>query len=133
MYHLENSEIETKPRKKLSPDEIRSWLLTFAVVLSNVVFMVIGMILAKYNPAILNYLDYAFFPIGLSTMLFIYLFAMTYKRKRKVQIDDKVRECVRLYGEEKSFSDIKEIMGLSSTGDVKRLLTKYCKLEGEKE
>jgi hypothetical protein len=117
-------------KKPVDPDEVRSNLITFAVVLSYVVFAVIGMIIAKYRPAILDYLDYAFFPIGLATILFLYLFSQTYERKRRIEVTDEVNECARLYGEGKSFNEIKDEMELSSTSDVKRMITKFCELKG---
>lgn len=127
-------EIEAlKKKKETSPDEIRSWLITFAVLLSYIVFTVIGMIILKYNPVLAYYLDYAFIPIGLCTILFLYLFAMTYEKKRATEISDDVKECARLYGEGKSFNEIRDLMSLSSQADVKRLITKFCKMEGPKE
>ncbi len=127
-------EIESlKKKKEASPDQIRSWLITFAVILSYVVFTVIGMIIIKYNPILVLYLDYAFIPIGLCTILFLYLFAVTYERKRATEISADVKECARLYGEGKSFNEIRDLMELSSQADVKRLITKFCKLEGNKE
>lgn len=122
-----------KEKRSLSPDKIRAYLITFAVVLSYLVFTVIGMIIIKYNPGLLPYLDYAFFPIGLSTIMFLYLFAMTYEKKRASLISPEVKECVKLYGEGKSFNEIKELMGLSSPSDVKRLITEYCNREGALE
>jgi hypothetical protein len=112
--------------KKRSAEEMRSFLITFAVVLSYVVFVMIGMIVVKYNPWVMVITDYAILPIGLATILFLYLFAMTYEKKQAEKIPEKTRECVRLYGEGKSFNEIKEQMGLSSPSDVKRMLTEFC-------
>jgi len=120
-------------KKNLKPDEVRSYLITFAISLSYVVFLVMGIVIAKYHPSITKYIDYAYIPISLSTILFLYLFAVTYEQKRKTEVSEKVKTCAKLYGEGKSFQEIKDILELSSVADVKRLITKYCSLEGEKE
>jgi hypothetical protein len=105
-------------------------LITFAIVLSYVVFTVIGMVIVKYNPRFLLIIDYAILPIGLSTILFLYLFAVTYEEKRAQIVPEDVRQCVKYYGEGKSFNEIRDLMGLSSPADVKRLIEKYCAMEG---
>lgn len=120
-------------KRKMKPDEIRSLLITFAISLSYVVFLVMGIVISKYNPWVMKYIDYAYIPISLSTILFLYLFAVTYEQKRKTEVSQKVKTAARLYGEGKSFQEIKDLLELSSVADVKRLITKYCALEGDKE
>lgn len=120
-------------KRKMKPDEVRSYLITFAISLSYVVFLVMGIVIAKYHPNVTKFIDYAYIPISLSTILFLYLFAVTYEQKRKIEVSKQVKDCAKLYGEGKSFQEIKNILELSSVADVKRLLTKYCALEGEKE
>jgi hypothetical protein len=106
---------------------IRSYLLTFTVVLSYMVFTLFGMIVAKYNPWILNFLDLAFIPVGLTIILIMYLFAFTYEKRKQVALSKEVLQAVRLYGEGNSFQKIKEDMGLSHINEVKRMITTYCK------
>ena len=120
--------------KKIStPSEVRSWLITFALVLSYVCFTMFGLILAKYRPAILLYLDYAFIPIGLASIFFIYLFAMTHEERKKTQIPKDVKEVAELYGKGLSFSKIAETLDhVRTVSDVKRKMEKYCSYEGVK-
>jgi len=112
---------------KLKTSRIRSLILTFTVVTSYVVFTLFGMIIAKYNPWTLNFLDLAFIPTGLTIILIMYLFAFTYEKRKEVALSKDVLEAVKLYGEGNSFQKIKDDMGLSHINEVKRLITTYCK------
>jgi len=113
--------------KKYSPEEIRSSLITFAIVLSYIVFLTMGMIIRKHLPIVDRYLDISIVPIGISTIAFLYLFAITYEKRRQTKLSPEVLEASRLYGEGKSFEEIKEVMELTNVSVVKRLLTRYCK------
>ena len=112
---------------KLKPSKVRSYILTFTVVISYMVFTIFGMIIVKYNPFVLNFIDLIFFPVGFSIILVMYLFAFTYEKRKEVSLSSEVLEAVRLYGEGNSFQKIKEDMGLSHINEVKRMITTYCK------
>ena len=112
---------------KLKPSKIRSYLLTFTVVVSYMVFTIFGMIIVKYNPFVLNYMDLMFIPTGLSVILIMYLFAFTYEKRKETILSKDVLMAVKLYGEGNSFQKIKEDMGLNHINEVKRMITTYCK------
>lgn len=108
-------------------EELRQWLLTYVIILSYLVFATMGVIIAKYNPIVINYIDYMFMPIGLATILFIYIFALTYEKKIELRLTEDVLNCVKLYGEGKSFETIKNELNLRNVNEVKRMLTEFCK------
>ena len=112
---------------KLKPSKVRSYILTFTVVITYMVFTIFGMIIVKYNPFVLNYLDLMFIPTGLSIILIMYLFAFTYEKRKEVALSSEVLEAVKLYGEGNSFEKIKEKMNLKHINEVKRMITTYCK------
>ncbi len=117
--------------RKINPYDMRKYLLSFSICLSYVVFIVFGIFLVKYQPSIVNYLDWSIIPIGLSCIVFIYLFALTYERKISPKISQKVLDIVKLYGQGKSFKDIAIELNLSSQADVKYALEEFCRLKGE--
>lgn len=114
------------PVPKTSED-LRAWLLTYVIILSYLVFATMGVIIAKYNPIVINYIDYMFMPIGLATILFIYIFALTYEKKIELRLTEDILNCVKLYGEGKSFETIKNELNLRNVNEVKRMLTEFCK------
>jgi len=107
--------------------KIRSYLITFTVVTSYFVFTLFGMIIAKYNPFVLNFLDLAFIPTGLTIILIMYLFAFTYEKRKETILSKEVLKAVELYGEGNSFEKIKDTMGLKHINEVKRMITTFCK------
>lgn len=113
--------------KRMTPQELRSTLITFAIMLSYIVFMTMGMIIRKHFPIVDRYLDIAFVPIGLSTILFLYLFAVTYEKRMSIILSSEVKEAGRLYGLGHSFEEVKNEMGLKNVSEVKRLITTFCK------
>jgi len=113
--------------KKLTPQRMRQFLITFNVCLTYFVFTIFGMIIVKYNYVVIQYVDIFFVPIGLSSILFLYLFALTYENKLNIKLSDTVKECARLYGLGWSFERIKDELNLNNPNDVKRLLTEFCK------
>ena len=115
---------------KLAPERMRQYLLTFTVCLSYFVFVIFGIIITKYNIEVVKYVDLFFIPVGLSTILFLYLFALTYEQKIALKLNEKVKRCAVLYGEGNSFAEIKEKLGLGNVSEVKRLLTQFCKVKG---
>ncbi len=118
-------------KRKIPDEKIRQYLLTFAICLSYVVFIVFGIFLVKYFPPVVNYLDWSIIPIGLSCVVFIYLFALTYEKRINIRLSNKTLETARLYGAGLSFKEIQEKLDLSNISDVKRRLTEFCKSKGE--
>lgn len=114
----------------ITPERMRQWLITFAICLSYMTFLSMGIIIAKFNPIVLEWTDLIIFPLSFSTILFIYMFAITYEKRLAIKLTDTVKECARLYGEGLSFEKIKEKLELDNLNDVKRLLTEFCKLRG---
>lgn len=108
--------------------QLRQWLITFSVCLSYFVFTIFGVIIAKYNMLIFQYVDLLFIPIGLSTILFLYLFTLTYESKMNMKLSENVLEAARLYGEGESFQSIADKLGFKQATDIKRLLTEFCKV-----
>ncbi len=117
--------------RKINAYDMRRYLLTFSICLSYMVFIVFGVFLVKYYPPIINYLDWSIIPIGLSSIVFIYLFALTYERKISPKVSQKVIDCAKLYGNGKSFKDIAIELNLSSQADVKKAIEEFCKIKGE--
>lgn len=115
---------------KLTPERIRQYLITFNVCLSYFVFVIFGIVITKYNIEVVKYVDIFFIPVGLSTILTLYLFALTYEQKIALKLNDKVKRCGILYGEGNSFQQIKDELGLGNISEVKRLLTQFCKVKG---
>ena len=111
----------------IKTSKVRSYLITFTVVISYFVFTLFGMIIAKYNPFVLNFLDLAFIPTGLTIILIMYLFAFTYEKRKETILSKEVLKAVELYGEGNSFEKIKELMGLKHINEVKRMITAFCK------
>lgn len=116
--------------KNLSPEDIRQYLIAFAIILSYIVFLTIGMIIRKHYPIVDLWIDISFIPLGLSTLLFLYLFAITYEQRISVKLSDEIKEVGRLYGEKHSFQQIKDIMGLDHIETVRRMVQEFCKHRG---
>lgn len=106
---------------------LRKFLVSLSVVISYVVFTVFGVIITKYNPVIINYVDLTLIPIGLLIILIFFLFTFTIEEKINLKLDDIVLKCAKLYGEGKSFNDIQDELGLNNLNEVKRMITEFCK------
>lgn len=118
-------------RKKLmfrpeSHDDMRQWLITYTIILSYGVFTTMGIVIAKHNPFIITYVDYVIMPFALATILFLYLFTLTYDKKMNEKLSDTVQKCGELYGQGLSFTKIKDELGLSNINEVKRNITEFC-------
>ena len=107
-------------------DDMRQWLVTYTVILSYGVFTTMGIVIAKHNPIIVEYVDFVIMPFALATILFIYLFTLTYDKKMSEKLSNEVQQCGELYGRGFSFQKIKEELGLKNINDVKRNITEFC-------
>ena len=122
MQRLKNK-LRFKPE---THDDMRQWLITYTIILSYGVFTTMGIVIAKHNPMIVTYVDYVIMPFALATILFLYLFTLTYDQKMNDKLSDEVQQCVELYGKGYSFQKIKEELGLRNINDVKRNITEFC-------
>ena len=107
--------------------KIRSKLLSLTVVISYLVFTSFGIVLAKYEPRILDYTDLALIPLGLTIILIMYLFTYTYEKRKQYIFTPEIIEIIKLYGEGKSFEKIKQELGLKHIQEVKRAISLFCK------
>lgn len=105
---------------------MRQWLITYTIILSYGVFTTMGIVIAKHNPIIVEYVELVVMPFALATILFIYLFTLTYDKKTNEKLSDEVQRCGELYGEGLSFLKIKDELGLKNINDVKRNITEFC-------
>ena len=113
--------------KMKRPSEIRFFLLTYGIIVTYVSCIIMGIIIAKYQPWIMNIIDLTIFPISALSFFLLYLFSLTYEKKINVRLNEKTLECAKLYSKGLSFEKIKEKLELNHITDVKRMLIEFCK------
>ena len=110
------------------PKAIRKALVTFLIILGYATFITTGIVIAKYQPIVMDRIDFIIIPISLCYVLFIYLFRATEEIRMELKIDKTTIEVASLYAEGLSFQEIAEKTGLNHVEKVKRHIVKFCKL-----
>ncbi len=106
---------------------MRNFLIIYGIIISYTSCILIGIIIAKNKPIIVNYTDMFILPIALFSFLFMWLFTFTYEKKIVIKLDDITLKCAELYGEGNSYNDIKDKLGLDHINQVKRRIEIFCK------
>jgi len=88
-----------------------------------------GVITINRNPWFNEYIDLTIFLISAFGILFIGLFYGIYERNINISLSERTLKVVELYGEGRSFQEIKDLLDLPNIATVKQEITKFCKLK----